>query len=62
MTDFDSALDTPNMEISDKIDMAIYLYKKLASPKKLSNKMYQRLTTALSLLGESITKEKDESN
>ena len=50
------------MEISDKIDMAIYLYKKLASPKKLSNKMYQRLTTALSLLGESITKEKDESN
>ena len=62
MTEFDSALDTPNMEISDKIDMAIYLYKKLASPKKLSNKMYQRLTTALSLLGESITKEKDESN
>ena len=49
--DFDSALDTPNMQITDSKKMCIYLYKRLLDPqKKLTNQIRERLIISLNQL------------
>ncbi|HGT4383848.1 TPA: capZB protein, partial [Neisseria meningitidis] len=40
---FDSALDTPNIEILSKEEFIIYLYKQLLSPKRVNPEMARRL-------------------
>lgn len=45
--DFDSALDTPNMEVVNKDAMLVYLYKRLSKKNKLSPSLYRRLRRAL---------------
>lgn len=51
---FDSALDTPNMEITSHEEMLIYLYKKLTFTQNLSPSLKQRLQTHLISFGEKI--------
>lgn len=45
--DFDSALDTPNMEVIDNKAMLIYLYKKLSHKNTVSPNLSSRLEQAL---------------
>ncbi len=45
--DFDSALDTPNMEVIDNKAMLIYLYKKLSQKNTISSNLSLRLEQAL---------------
>lgn len=44
---FDSALDTPNMEVIDNKAMLIYLYKKLSHKNTLNPNLRLRLEQAL---------------
>ncbi len=49
--DFDSALDTPNMQITDSKKMCIYLYKRLLDPQKqLTDQIKERLIISLNQL------------
>lgn len=53
--DFDSALDTPNMHITNHAKMCIYLYKRLLNPDAhLSKNLRKRLNEYLNQLNKSI--------
>ena len=45
--DFDSALDTPNMEVVDDMAMQIYLYKKVIQAKLSNIKLNERYINLL---------------
>lgn len=51
---FDSALDTPNMEVTNPKDMQIYLYKRIILLKNANPELSKRLSDALRAHGEKI--------
>lgn len=53
-THFDSALDTPNMEVTSTEEMLIYLYKRIFLLKNTNPRLTQRMYAALRKFGENI--------